>query len=199
MIGFQTSEWLESFLHYCRKELGAEVDEDTGRITHRRPDQLCPRLSHRDRLRTSGTQAATGEARQAGQRLLASTRHRIAMIGVDRLDYSKGLPERIDGIGRFFDNHPDRIRDLVYIQIAPPSREDVEFLSEHSRPAGTEDRADQRRTVRSRSGPHPLREPGPFAGGIMRVLSRGEDRAGHAAARWDEPGGEGVCRGAGSR
>jgi trehalose 6-phosphate synthase len=48
------------------------------------------------------------------------------MIGVDRLDYSKGLPERIDGIGRFFDAHPEHVRDLVFIQIAPPSREDVE-------------------------------------------------------------------------
>ena len=48
------------------------------------------------------------------------------MIGVDRLDYSKGLPERIDGIGRFFDQNPDRTRDLVFIQIAPPSREDVD-------------------------------------------------------------------------
>jgi trehalose 6-phosphate synthase len=65
------------------------------------------------------------EARIAQQRLLSSTRDRTAMIGVDRLDYSKGLPERIDGIGRFFDQNPDRVRDLVFIQIAPPSREDV--------------------------------------------------------------------------
>ena len=70
-------------------------------------------------------QGQTDEARSAEQRLLASTRHRTAMIGVDRLDYSKGLPERIDGIGRFFDQHPDRVRDVVFIQIAPPSREDV--------------------------------------------------------------------------
>ena len=48
------------------------------------------------------------------------------MIGVDRLDYSKGLPERLDGISRFFDRFPQRVRDLVFIQIAPPSREDVE-------------------------------------------------------------------------
>ena len=47
------------------------------------------------------------------------------MIGVDRLDYSKGLPERIDGIGRFFDQHPERTRELVYVQIAPPSRGDI--------------------------------------------------------------------------
>ena len=70
-------------------------------------------------------QGQTGEARQAGQRVLSSTRRRTAMIGVDRLDYSKGLPERLDGIGRFFDRHPDRVQDLVFIQIAPPSRADI--------------------------------------------------------------------------
>jgi trehalose 6-phosphate synthase len=48
------------------------------------------------------------------------------MIGVDRLDYSKGLPEKLDGIGRFFDNDPDRVKDVVCIQIAPPSRADIE-------------------------------------------------------------------------
>src|SRR5690606_3591022 len=70
-------------------------------------------------------QGDTGEARQAAQRILSSTRRRTAMIGVDRLDYSKGLPERMDGVSRFFDRHPDRVNDLVFIQIAPPSREDI--------------------------------------------------------------------------
>src|SRR3546814_9753716 len=32
VIGFQSVEWLESFLHYCRKELDAEVDEDSGTV-----------------------------------------------------------------------------------------------------------------------------------------------------------------------
>jgi len=126
LIGFQTREWLESFLQYCRKELGAEVDEASGRInfegrtTIARAYPIGIDWDHFQSL------ANTGEARQAEQRLISSTRHRTAMIGVDRLDYSKGLPERIDGIGRFFDQHPERVRDLVYIQIAPPSREDVE-------------------------------------------------------------------------
>ncbi|WP_128892356.1 alpha,alpha-trehalose-phosphate synthase (UDP-forming) [Erythrobacter sp. HKB08] len=126
LIGFQTRTWLESFLHYCGKELGAEVDDETGRIefegrvTHARAYPIGIDWDHLQ------SQMDTGEARQAGQRLLSSTRHRTAMIGVDRLDYSKGLPERLDGIGRFFDQNPDRVRDLVFIQIAPPSREDVE-------------------------------------------------------------------------
>ena len=126
LIGFQTEEWRESFLHYCRKELQAEVNEETGRIVYDGSETIArayPIGIDWDHFQEQG---ATGEARQAAQRLLSSTRRRIAMIGVDRLDYSKGLPERIDGIGRFFDQNPDKVRDLVYIQIAPPSREDVE-------------------------------------------------------------------------
>lgn len=126
LIGFQTDEWLESFLHYCRKELGATVDESTGRISFDGRETVArayPIGIDWDHFQAQG---ATAEARTAEQRLVSSTRNRTAMIGVDRLDYSKGLPERIDGIGRFFDHHPDRVRDLVFIQIAPPSREDVQ-------------------------------------------------------------------------
>ncbi|WP_072674400.1 alpha,alpha-trehalose-phosphate synthase (UDP-forming) [Erythrobacter sanguineus] len=126
LIGFQTDEWRESFLHYCRKELGAEVEEATGTIRFEGRTAIArayPIGIDWDHFQAQG---ASEEARHAEQRLLSSTRDRSAMIGVDRLDYSKGLPERIDGIGRFFDQHPDRVRDLVFIQIAPPSREDVE-------------------------------------------------------------------------
>ena len=130
LIGFQTDEWLGSFLHYCETELGASVDkasgviEYDGRTVTARAFPIGIDWDHFQSLKD------TGDARQAGQRLLSSTRHRTAMIGVDRLDYSKGLPERIDGIGRFFDQHPDRTRDLVFVQIAPPSREDVDSYRE---------------------------------------------------------------------
>ncbi|MEM7666729.1 MAG: trehalose-6-phosphate synthase [Pseudomonadota bacterium] len=126
VIGFQTEEWLASFFHYCENELRAIVDPETGWIEHEGRSVIArayPIGIDWDHFQSVG---ASGEARQAAQRFLASTRHRTGMIGVDRLDYSKGLPERIDGIGRFFDQHPERTRDLVFIQIAPPSREDVE-------------------------------------------------------------------------
>lgn len=126
VVGFQTGEWLDSFLHYCRTELGAEVDEESGSVTLEGRTTIArayPIGIDWDHFSALGE---TGEARQAQQRLQSSTRRRTAMIGVDRLDYSKGLPERLDGISRFFDKHPDRTRDLVFIQIAPPSREDVD-------------------------------------------------------------------------
>ena len=125
LIGFQTDEWRESFLHYCREELGAEVDEASGLIRLEGRTVVARAYPIGIDWEDFQAQGQTEEARVAQERLLSSTRHRTAMIGVDRLDYSKGLPERIDGIGRFFDQNPDRVRELVFIQIAPPSREDV--------------------------------------------------------------------------
>lgn len=125
LVGFQCDEWLGSFLHYCRTELGAQVDAQSGRIELDGRETIArayPIGIDFDRFSALGD---TGEARQAAQRVLSSTRHRTAMVGVDRLDYSKGLPERLDGIGRFFDRYPDRVHDLVFIQIAPPSRSDI--------------------------------------------------------------------------
>ncbi|MCM8556723.1 alpha,alpha-trehalose-phosphate synthase (UDP-forming) [Sphingomicrobium sediminis] len=126
LIGFQTETWLESFLHYCRKELGAEVDEASGRISFEGHETLARAYPIGIDFDHVTAQANTEAAREAEERLRDSARGRTAAIGVDRLDYSKGLPERIDGIGRFFDTYPDRVRDLVYIQIAPTSREDVD-------------------------------------------------------------------------
>jgi len=125
LIGLQNDTWLDSFLHYCRKELGAQVNEDTGEIVldgRKTTARAYPIGIDFEHFTAKGE---TQAARDAEQRLLASTRNRTAMIGVDRLDYSKGLPERLDGIGRFFDRYPERARDLVFIQIAPPSREDI--------------------------------------------------------------------------
>ncbi len=125
LLGFQCDEWLESFLHYCRKELGANVNDTTGEIELN--GRVCIARSYPigidyDHFMEQGD---TDTARAAQLCLESSTRDRTAMLGVDRLDYSKGLPERIDGIGRFFDTYPDYVRKLVYIQIAPPSREDI--------------------------------------------------------------------------
>ncbi len=126
LIGLQTEEWLGSFLHYCENELGAEVDAATGRIAFEGRETIAKAYPIGIDWEHFQQVGASDEAKHAEQRFLDSMRGRTGMIGVDRLDYSKGLPERIDGIGRFFDEYPERTRDLVFIQIAPPSREDVD-------------------------------------------------------------------------
>ena len=126
LVGFQCDEWLESFHHYCRKELGAEVDEETGCVVlDGRATYACAYpigIDYEHFMAAEGTEAAIG----AERRLRESSRGRFTMIGVDRLDYSKGIPERIDALSRLFDRHPETVRQILFVQIAPPSREDVE-------------------------------------------------------------------------
>ncbi|HEY6866692.1 MAG TPA: trehalose-6-phosphate synthase [Candidatus Eisenbacteria bacterium] len=43
-------------------------------------------------------------------------------LGVDRLDYTKGIPERLEAVERLFEKHPEWIGRLALIQIAVPSR-----------------------------------------------------------------------------
>jgi len=125
VVGFQCDEWLDSFMDYCARELGATVDEASGEIRLNGRKTIAKAYPIGIDFKHFTALGQTGEARQTAQRVLSSTRHRTAMIGVDRLDYSKGLPERLDGISRFFERHPERVNELVFIQIAPPSREDI--------------------------------------------------------------------------
>ena len=126
LVGFQCDEWLESFHHYCRKELGAEVDEESGRIVldgHATYACAYPiGIDYDHFMAAEGTEAAV----DAEKRLRESARGRSTMIGVDRLDYSKGIPERIDALSRLFERFPETVEQTLFVQIAPPSREDVE-------------------------------------------------------------------------
>jgi trehalose 6-phosphate synthase len=57
--------------------------------------------------------------------MAACTVFRHLIVGVDRLDYSKGLEERLVGFERLLTENPDMRRQVLMLQIAPPSRESV--------------------------------------------------------------------------
>jgi trehalose 6-phosphate synthase len=60
----------------------------------------------------------------------AHTAFRKMIVGVDRLDYSKGLEERFLGFERLLADNPELRRDVLMLQIAPVSREGVEAYQE---------------------------------------------------------------------
>lgn len=71
---------------------------------------------------------AAASARQAATPLRAtreSLGQRKLVIGVDRLDYSKGIVQRLEAFGEFLRNHPEERGRVSLLQIAPPSRSDV--------------------------------------------------------------------------
>ena len=68
---------------------------------------------------------ASEKAGNAFDRMRRSAEGRTTIIGVDRLDYSKGLEERFLGYRRFLEDNEARRGELFLLQIAPPSRGEV--------------------------------------------------------------------------
>ena len=59
------------------------------------------------------------------KRMLQSLDGKKLIIGVDRLDYSKGITQRIDAFEKFLLRHPDHQRQVTLLQITPKSRSEV--------------------------------------------------------------------------
>jgi trehalose 6-phosphate synthase len=124
VIGFQTEEWLESFQNYVERELGGHCDPDG---TIHVDDRSVHAAAYPIGIDYKEFQAAvaSAEAQEACARLTASATGRHTIIGVDRLDYSKGLSERFEGYRRFLEDNDDCRGKLFLLQIAPPSRGEV--------------------------------------------------------------------------
>ena len=74
--------------------------------------------------------ARTEKAQEAAERIGRFLGGRSLVIGVDRMDYSKGLPQRFEAVGRLFDDYPETHGSVSVTQIAPPSRSKVEEYKE---------------------------------------------------------------------
>jgi trehalose 6-phosphate synthase len=124
LVGFQTAENVDAFADYVTREARGRREGDRltafGRSTLAGAFPIGIDIPEFQRLLRSPA------AERAFDRLAAHGAFRSLIVGVDRLDYSKGLPERLLGFEHFLKDHPDMVRKVLYLQIAPSSREGVE-------------------------------------------------------------------------
>lgn len=129
LVGFQTSEYRQAFEEYVLNEAhGSVVGEDMLRAFGRtiRVGEFPIGIDARE----FAALAKTARARRTYDVMAAHTAFRKMIIGVDRLDYSKGMEERFLGFERLLADHPDMRRDVLFLQIAPISRESVDAYRE---------------------------------------------------------------------
>ncbi|MBI2204822.1 MAG: trehalose-6-phosphate synthase [Candidatus Rokubacteria bacterium] len=118
LIGFHTQFHCNNFLETVERTIEGRVDWDRfavergGHTTHVQPFPIsvAPELERED-------------APDRGE-LLAGLGPEVDWfgIGVERIDYTKGLPERFRAIGRFFERWPEYRRRVTFVQLASPSR-----------------------------------------------------------------------------
>ncbi|GAA4003500.1 alpha,alpha-trehalose-phosphate synthase (UDP-forming) [Sphingomonas humi] len=124
VIGFHTDEWLQSFVDFVVLESGGVFEDSILRLEGRQIRLItCPIGIDSDEF---ATLAKGEEARKTFHQMRESAGGRAMMVGVDRLDYSKGLEERFLGYERFLIENPEERKEVFLLQIAPPSRVTVE-------------------------------------------------------------------------
>jgi trehalose 6-phosphate synthase len=128
LVGLQTSNDLRNFHDYLYREgIGYALSDGLVHAFDRTlRAQDFPIGIDTDDFRRMATSV---EAVRASQRLSQSLLGRKLIIGVDRLDYTKGIPERLRAYEALLQNYPRQCGQVTFVQISAPSREEVpEYL-----------------------------------------------------------------------
>jgi len=128
LVGFQTEDYRQAFEDYVISEAGGEKVGDTLKAFGRtlKVGAFPIGIDAKDFARL----LKSARARRMRDLMTACTVFRYLIVGVDRLDYSKGLEERFIGFEHFLAANPDMRREVLMLQIAPVSREAVEAYQE---------------------------------------------------------------------
>ena len=133
LVGVQTAPDAAALAGYLCGELGAAVAGSDGSLVL--PDGRRTRVAAFPIGIDPG--AIAEEARQAADcatALRGSLGERALLIGVDRLDYSKGIPQRIRAFGELLERQPQWLGRATLLQITPESRAELD----HYRQLGEE-------------------------------------------------------------
>ena len=123
LLGFHTHDYSRHFQSAATRIVGAQCSNEVltlnGAVSHLGtfPIGIDPKRFV-EALETEAVQRHLQELKQqfAGKRVL---------LGIDRLDYIKGIPHKLHALELFFDRHPQFVGEVVLVQIAIPSRTDV--------------------------------------------------------------------------
>jgi len=129
VVGFQTENDVQNFLSYIRLAAGGTIGRGGRFEAYGESSRACafPIGIYPDRLAAQA--ASTARSRQT-RRLVSSLAGKDLIVGVDRLDYSKGLDRRFDAYEKLLETAPGLRGHVTYMQIAPPSRSDVQSYRE---------------------------------------------------------------------
>ena len=128
LIGFQTDEDRQNFEDYLQYELGLTVFDSA--VTSSRGITHLATFPIGIDVDAFSDRAARASGRAEVSRLRASLQGAKLVLGVDRLDYSKGLANRVRAFDRMLDARPEFKRAVAFLQVAVPSRGNIRAYRE---------------------------------------------------------------------
>ncbi|KAI5180171.1 trehalose 6-phosphate synthase [Nematocida sp. AWRm80] len=123
LIAFHTFEYLGNFRNACgmfNEAITTPFSIQTGSHTTRieaLPIGIDPALFLNESMKEATKKRAEDLKRKLGNRKI--------ILGIDRVDYIKGIPHRIKAFSKLLSTHPDLAKKVVFCQVGVPSRMDV--------------------------------------------------------------------------
>ena len=130
LIGFHTYDYVRHFLGSALRTLGQE--SNLGEISLKEQNRVVqvdsfPIGIDYERYANSSKPRS---AKAAVRRLAEINSDSKLVLSIDRADYSKGIPERLDAIEQFLIENPEAHGKVNFLMLAVPSRENVEAYKE---------------------------------------------------------------------
>lgn len=124
LIGFQTKNDVQNFCGYLKEHSGVKFLSENLIKWQGRTISIGDFPIGIDAKQFSAMAHETDDGIEL-ERMRRAVLKRFQVISADRLDYSKGLPQRMMAFRKFLDSYPEYLGRAEYLQIASPSREDV--------------------------------------------------------------------------
>lgn len=127
LVGFHTDRYRSNFLDCVDRALEAPIDEEAGTVRYRDRTiavRSFPLGVDADAIARTAESISPERRRNLAQQYGIPISGRIA-LGVDRLDYTKGIPERIEALEHLWEMRPEWQEELTYVQKAEESRSTI--------------------------------------------------------------------------
>jgi trehalose 6-phosphate synthase len=156
ILGFHTQVHCNNFVDTVDRQLEARVDRDAFIVSYGGARTMVRRYPISVQWPTAPELMARPVAKC---RTMIRAMHGLPLdhkigVGVDRLDYTKGIEERFRAVERLFDLHPEWVGRFTFVQVAAPTRSTIdEYRNYESRVRALADRINARFAAH---GPPPI-------------------------------------------
>ncbi|MGO3702167.1 MAG: bifunctional alpha,alpha-trehalose-phosphate synthase (UDP-forming)/trehalose-phosphatase [Candidatus Saccharimonadales bacterium] len=123
VLGFHVYDYAQHFLDSCRRLLG--IPSSNGIIEYNQRAIKVSAYPIGIDYKKFRSQLETKDTKDALKQLKETYNKQKLILSVDRLDYSKGIPERLEAFRILLENHPEYIGKVKLLMIAVPSRTGV--------------------------------------------------------------------------
>jgi len=132
VLSFHIHHFCNNFMDTVKKELEAKISTEDSAIYLNEKETLVKHFPIS--IPFTNLHSSTAQDPDRVRNIIGEDVDGLRMIlGVDRMDYTKGLIERLKGVEQFYDAHPEYRKTTVFVQVAAPSREAVPKYQQYAK------------------------------------------------------------------